>query len=155
MARAAAAPRLATAAAPVLACAFTLACASLAAQAETATATLTIRVTIPPVTVIRMPTRHVEFDLSAADVARGFVTPAAPLQVEVTTNLGGGLQLAVACISAPCEMKGASISPSAGQVPPGRGMRQHALSVPLQLPIARDAQPGTYRVAVQVTALGH
>jgi hypothetical protein len=132
-----------------------LAGASLHAQNRSASATLNFRVTIPPLTVIKMPTRHVEFELSAADVARGFVTPAAPLQVEVTTNMGTAVQLAIACISAPCETRSVDTSAPAWQVPHGRGLRQHALSLPLQLPISRDAQPGHYRVAVQVTTLGH
>ncbi|HVE54880.1 MAG TPA: hypothetical protein VNB23_15970 [Ramlibacter sp.] len=131
-----------------------LACASMPAQAESATASLTLRVVVPPVTIVRLATPHLEFDLSAADIARGFATPLTPFQVEVLTNLRTGLQLQFSCISAPCELESAGASANGWQVPAGRGMQRHALSVPLRLPISRSAQPGRYRVGVQVTALG-
>ncbi|MBE7369552.1 hypothetical protein [Ramlibacter pallidus] len=144
------------AAAGSAAIALSLACASVPAAAETASATLTIRVAVPAVTLLKLPAHHVDVELSAADVARGFATPDAPFTVEVLTNLRDGLQLELACATAPCE-PGRVLAEDGSQawhVPGGRGLRRHTVTAPLRLPISRGAAPGRYRVAVQVTTLG-
>jgi hypothetical protein len=99
---------------------------------------------------LRVVSQPAFFDVSRADIARGYVEVDTPLQIEVVSNLQRGVQLSFSSLDGQVrEAHGRSLPRSTG--PRAGGMQRELMEVHLRLDLAEGARAGRHAWAVQVS----
>jgi hypothetical protein len=99
---------------------------------------------------VRVVSQPAFFDVSQADIARGYVEVGTPLQIEVVSNLRRGVQLSFASLDDQVrEAHGHSLQRS-GQ-PRAAGLQRELMQVQLRLDLAEGARAGRHAWPVQVS----
>lgn len=99
---------------------------------------------------LRVVSQPAFVDVSEADVARGYVEMAEPVQLEVVSNLPRGVQLSFAALGAEVRQARAVASRPLALTRTG-ALRQELLAVHLRLDLASAARAGRHAWPVQVS----
>lgn len=99
---------------------------------------------------VRVLSHPAFFDVSSADIERGYVEVGTPLQIEVVSNLPRGVQLSFSSLDGQVrEAHGRWLQRSAQ--PRAAGVRSELMEVHLRLDLAEGARAGRHAWPVQVS----
>jgi len=132
------------------------------AHAEGSQATLTVRASVPRHASIRMAP-PLTFTISEADVARGYVEVAAPLDVHVQSNVQEGYMLAFECQGVvvrqahvqglPSELTVGSAGALTALPAAGRGVWRERLQLRFRFDLAAGARPGEHAWPLNISMM--
>lgn len=139
------------------------ACADTAVGSGSASAQLRVVVNVPLVLRLHAPSTPARFEVTEADIARGFVQLPAPFPVTVYSNSRHGYTLSIAkhadfvrvahVVGLGGELRIDAAPAFSARQAPGRGLARDDLSLGFRFELADSARPGSYDWPISITAM--